>query len=150
MSYWGVNYFLTFWLFASISIIYWYISTNMHLREIICHHKRCYGWRADLPRGNAIFTKVHWRPSSKPGEEIWKTTSCGCILYLPFRRLKLYAVGGYDGFSLLNSFERYDPLLQEWTSVSSMATSRCDMGVAVLFGDWNIVFTFEHASGVNS
>lgn len=47
---------------------------------------------------------------------------------------KLFAVGGYDGLSLLDTFESYDPLVQEWTLMPSMATSRCDMGVAVLFG----------------
>lgn len=47
---------------------------------------------------------------------------------------KLFAVGGYDGVSLLDSCESYDPSIQEWTLMTSMATSRCDMGVAVLLG----------------
>jgi kelch-like protein 12 len=45
---------------------------------------------------------------------------------------KLYAVGGYDGMTLLDSIECFDPATDEWNIVSSMGTSRCDMGVAVL------------------
>lgn len=38
----------------------------------------------------------------------------------------------YDGNSLLSSIECYDPVLDAWEVVTSMATQRCDAGVCVL------------------
>lgn len=38
----------------------------------------------------------------------------------------------YDGNSLLSSIECYDPVLDTWEVVTSMATQRCDAGVCVL------------------
>jgi hypothetical protein len=36
----------------------------------------------------------------------------------------LYSVGGYDGDTILNTVERFDPRTGHWTAVSSMATRR--------------------------
>lgn len=44
----------------------------------------------------------------------------------------LYALGGNDGSSSLNSAEKYDPQLNEWTIVSSMVTRRSSIGAAML------------------
>jgi len=44
----------------------------------------------------------------------------------------LYALGGNDGSSSLNSVERYDPKLNKWTLVTSMLTRRSSVGAAVL------------------
>lgn len=44
----------------------------------------------------------------------------------------LYALGGNDGSSSLNSVEKYDPQLNKWTIVNSMATRRSSIGAAVL------------------
>lgn len=44
----------------------------------------------------------------------------------------LYAVGGNDGSSSLNSVERYDPKTNKWTIVSSMVTRRSSVGSSVL------------------
>lgn len=38
----------------------------------------------------------------------------------------------YDGNSLLSSIECYDPVIDSWEVVTSMATQRCDAGVCVL------------------
>ena len=47
----------------------------------------------------------------------------------------LYAVGGHDGSSYLNSVERYDPKTNQWSSdVSPTSTCRTSVGVAVLEG----------------
>lgn len=46
--------------------------------------------------------------------------------------LNLYALGGNDGSSSLNSVEKYDPQLNKWTIVSSMVTRRSSIGAAVL------------------
>lgn len=44
----------------------------------------------------------------------------------------LYALGGNDGSSSLNSVEKYDPLKNVWSNVNSMATRRSSIGAAVL------------------
>jgi kelch-like protein 17 (actinfilin) len=44
----------------------------------------------------------------------------------------LYALGGNDGSSSLNSVERYDPKLNRWTLTTSMLTRRSSVGAAVL------------------
>ena len=47
----------------------------------------------------------------------------------------LYAVGGHDGQSYLNSIERYDPQTNLWSSeVAPTSTCRTSVGVAVLDG----------------
>lgn len=44
----------------------------------------------------------------------------------------LYALGGNDGSSSLNSVEKFDPQLNKWTVVNSMVTRRSSIGAAVL------------------
>lgn len=44
----------------------------------------------------------------------------------------IYALGGNDGSSSLNSVEKYDPVSNKWTVVSSMATRRSSVGAAIL------------------
>ena len=46
----------------------------------------------------------------------------------------LYAVGGVDGSSELNSVEKYDPKTNQWRNVQSMSSKRFYLGVAVLDG----------------
>lgn len=43
----------------------------------------------------------------------------------------------YDGNSLLSSIECYDPVIDSWEVVTSMATQRCDAGVCVLREKWS-------------
>jgi kelch-like protein 1/4/5 len=44
----------------------------------------------------------------------------------------LYAVGGHDGWSYLNTVERWDPVGRSWSYVCPMSVSRSTAGVAVL------------------
>ena len=44
----------------------------------------------------------------------------------------LYAVGGHDGWSYLNTVERWDPMTKKWNYVAPMSTQRSTVGVAVL------------------
>lgn len=44
----------------------------------------------------------------------------------------LYAVGGYDGFSVLDSVEAYDPKLDQWKRVANMSNARRHVAVGVL------------------
>lgn len=46
----------------------------------------------------------------------------------------LYAVGGHDGWSYLNTVERWDPQARTWSYVAPMSTQRSTVGVAVLNG----------------
>ena len=49
----------------------------------------------------------------------------------------LYAVGGYDGISVLDSVEAYDPKLDQWKRVESMSNARRHVAVGVLENDQN-------------
>ena len=44
----------------------------------------------------------------------------------------LYVVGGNDGWSYLNTVERWDPDLRQWSYVAPMSMARSTAGVAVL------------------
>lgn len=44
----------------------------------------------------------------------------------------LYACGGHDGWSYLNTVERWDAQAKQWSYVSPMHSSRSTLGVAVL------------------
>ncbi len=44
----------------------------------------------------------------------------------------LYAVGGIDGPSYLNSVEYYDPKQDKWEEIMQMMSSRAAAGIAVL------------------
>uniref|UniRef100_A0A8C2U6D2 Kelch like family member 5 n=1 Tax=Coturnix japonica TaxID=93934 RepID=A0A8C2U6D2_COTJA len=46
----------------------------------------------------------------------------------------MYAVGGHDGWSYLNTVERWDPQARQWNFVASMSTPRSTVGVAILNG----------------
>ena len=45
---------------------------------------------------------------------------------------KIYAVGGFDGATGLNSAECYDPKTSEWTLIASMSHRRSSVGVGVI------------------
>ena len=47
------------------------------------------------------------------------------------------SISRYDGNSLLSSIECYDPVIDSWEVVTSMATQRCDAGVCVLREKWS-------------
>jgi len=44
----------------------------------------------------------------------------------------LYAVGGNDGCSSLNTVEKYDLVAGEWMAVSSMSMRRSSVGVCIV------------------
>ena len=47
---------------------------------------------------------------------------------------KIYAMGGYDGRSRLNSCERYDPVTNQWEMLPSMHRRRSDASSDSLAG----------------
>ena len=47
----------------------------------------------------------------------------------------VYAIGGHDGTSYLQTVEKYDPIHDNWsTDVATTSTCRTSVGVAVLDG----------------
>lgn len=46
----------------------------------------------------------------------------------------MYAVGGFDGSSGLNSAEVYDPCTRVWRPIAPMSTRRSSVGVGVVNG----------------
>ncbi|KAK2502250.1 hypothetical protein MC885_020794 [Smutsia gigantea] len=69
-------------------------------------------------------------------------STCGALLTRPLAPRSthdlvamdgwLYAVGGNDGSSSLNSIEKYNPRTNKWVAASCMFTRRSSVGVAVL------------------
>ena len=51
----------------------------------------------------------------------------------------MYAVGGHDGWSYLNTVDRWDPQARQWNFVATMSTPRSTVGVAVLSGKLHAV-----------
>ncbi len=47
---------------------------------------------------------------------------------------KIYAIGGLNGDTPVNSNEKYDPLLDQWTVEAPMPTARSDFAIAVFEG----------------
>lgn len=69
------------------------------------------------------------------------TVSAGMTIFLCFISVgiavlegPMYAVGGHDGWSYLNTVERWDPQARQWNYVASMSTPRSTMGVTALNG----------------
>lgn len=52
----------------------------------------------------------------------------------------------YDGNSLLSSIECYDPVIDSWEVVTSMATQRCDAGVCVLREKWEEIWFWRRGA----
>ena len=48
---------------------------------------------------------------------------------------KIYAIGGYDGLSNLNSVEMYDTEKEEWSAAPPMHSHQGGVGVAVMLRD---------------
>ncbi len=71
------------------------------------------------------------------------TTSCIYLMHIQFWYFlgalgvgvlegPMYAVGGHDGWSYLNTVERWDPQAKQWSYVAPMSTPRSTAGVAIL------------------
>lgn len=54
------------------------------------------------------------------------------FLGVAFLEGPIYAVGGHDGWSYLNTVERYDPDSKTWSYVAPMSIARSAAGVVVL------------------
>lgn len=54
----------------------------------------------------------------------------------------IYAVGGFDGSTGLNTAEMYDPRTQEWRPIAAMSTKRSSVGVGVVNGSLYAVSSY--------
>ena len=62
----------------------------------------------------------------------------------------LYAAGGNDGQSSLQSMERYDPHINKWSMMASMAKRRAGVGLAALNGYLYAAGGFDDASPLDT
>lgn len=60
----------------------------------------------------------------------------------------VYAVGGFNGSLRVRTVDCYDPVMDRWTSVSSMQDRRSTLGAAVLNGLLYAVGGFDGSTGM--
>lgn len=87
--------------------------------------------------GDAISSVEMFDPQNTTNNECWKiVTSMSkrrCGVGVAVLNQQIYAIGGHDGQSYLNSVERYDPLTNQWNlDVQPTSSCRTSVGVAVL------------------
>uniref|UniRef100_H2R9L2 Kelch like family member 17 n=1 Tax=Pan troglodytes TaxID=9598 RepID=H2R9L2_PANTR len=71
-------------------------------------------------------------PRPRPQVNVWSPVASMSTHDLVAMDGWLYAVGGNDGSSSLNSIEKYNPRTNKWVAASCMFTRRSSVGVAVL------------------
>lgn len=81
---------------------------------------------------------MFWKPffffTTDRGNILLSSLTFSSILGVTVLEGPIYAVGGHDGWSYLNTVERWDPQSQQWTFVASMSIARSTVGVAALNG----------------
>lgn len=82
--------------------------------------------------GKYVFTRVF--PVLLPSGVVYVS---GCV----------YAVGGFNGSLRVRTVDCYDPMMDRWTSVSSMQDRRSTLGAAVLNGLLYAVGGFDGSTG---
>lgn len=60
----------------------------------------------------------------------------------------VYAVGGFNGSLRVRTVDCYDPMMDRWTSVSSMQDRRSTLGASVLNGLLYAVGGFDGSTGL--
>lgn len=70
--------------------------------------------------------------------------SCAGVVYVSGC---VYAVGGFNGSLRVRTVDCYDPMMDRWTSVSSMQDRRSTLGAAVLNGLLYAVGGFDGSTG---
>lgn len=73
-----------------------------------------------------------FEPRMNTWQEVAPMNSCRDGVCMVNYGCQLYAVGGIDGPSYLNSVEIFDPKNNLWEEVTAMETSRAAAGVAIL------------------
>lgn len=70
-----------------------------------------------------------------------------CPLGVVYMSGCVYAVGGFNGSLRVRTVDCYDPVMDRWTSVSSMQDRRSTLGAAVLNGLLYAVGGFDGSTG---
>lgn len=97
------------------------------------------------------------QPETKHVENNWslgwwcnrtvQTCSMLCPLGVVYMSGCVYAVGGFNGSLRVRTVDCYDPVMDRWTSVSSMQDRRSTLGAAVLNGLLYAVGGFDGSTG---
>lgn len=85
-------------------------------------------------------------------ESNWNYMVCVCLprvvaLGVVYVNGYVYAVGGFNGSLRVRTVDCYDPMMDRWTSVSSMQDRRSTLGAAVLNGLLYAVGGFDGSTG---
>lgn len=75
------------------------------------------------------------------------SVSCVAALGVVYVNGYVYAVGGFNGSLRVRTVDCYDPMMDRWTSVSSMQDRRSTLGAAVLNGLLYAVGGFDGSTG---
>uniref|UniRef100_A0A8C4X7Z4 Uncharacterized protein n=1 Tax=Erpetoichthys calabaricus TaxID=27687 RepID=A0A8C4X7Z4_ERPCA len=73
-------------------------------------------------------------PVTRVWQEVAPMHSCRCYFSVVALNDFIYALGGFDGHSLLNTAEKYNTELNQWSSTSSMNVRRNDASATALNG----------------
>ena len=92
-------------------------------KRSFCHLKLLIFTEGEIPTWGQIEPPRHLSLLN-----IW----CICFTGVGVLEGPMYAVGGHDGWSYLNTVERWDPQARQWSYVAPMSTPRSTAGVAVL------------------
>ncbi|CAK9294633.1 unnamed protein product [Gordionus sp. m RMFG-2023] len=105
------------------------------LSSVECYDMRTSGFRdAEYDYTNEVSTRVR---SDRPNEMATNESCAGMItprhgLGVATLGGLIYAVGGHDGWSYLNTVERYDPQAKTWSFVAQMNLARSTVSVVAL------------------
>lgn len=81
-------------------------------------------------------------------KEIIKSCNNGYFIFRRYVRVGvirgvIYAVGGYDGSTHLNTVECFDPMRNIWRGIANMCSRRSSAGVAVINDRLYVVGAFS-------
>lgn len=97
--------------------------------------------------GDAIAMVEHYNTRTSEWKVVATMSKRRCGVGVGVLGNFLYAIGGHDGSSYLNSVERYDPKTNQWTSnVAPTPTCRTSIGVGVLNG---LIYAIGGQDGVS-
>ncbi|XP_071824910.1 kelch-like protein 18 [Apostichopus japonicus] len=82
--------------------------------------------------GQSLMSVELYDPATNTWKEMKSMTTPRSRVGVTVLNGKLYAVGGYDGISRLNTVEVFDPIANEWWDVKAMNHKRSALGVTAL------------------
>lgn len=99
--------------------------------------------RIDQPKA---FSKIYRNLQANTSKQLLGVGSPGVV----YTGGSVYAVGGFNGSLRVRTVDCYEPVMDRWTSVSSMQDRRSTLGAAVLNGLLYAVGGFDGSRGTSS